>query len=537
MAVEQWKVYEIDLTTSKSYSNPYYDVQVEAIFRGPNEEVIKRPAYWYQGTVWKVRFAPTVIGLWNYETYCNDSENSDFNSNGQVECVAYSGDKDIYKHGFIQATEGKLYLEHADETPFFWLGDTHWYFAHLERLNESNKEGFESQFKGMIDRRVEQGYTVYQSNLNIDDSSDGSVFFLEDHYFTQIDPDFFINELDPKMEYIADSGLVPTLGFSWYQFIDNHEEDMVQLATYIIARYGAYPIIWSLGGEIPGTDESTKENYLEVWRNVAQQIQSDDAYNHPQTVHFPPLSYYYQDEDWLDLTMIQLGHGDLNTNVDFFYKYREENPTKPMVQAEILYENLFSVHYDARRYNNDTIVRQAAYRAIQAGCCGYTYGAQGIWNARWSPDTVDTVTREGDVFGRGSWIEGIDLLGGQQMSYFKQFYDSIPWYELQPGNEVHVYESDMFDSNLVITKNSDQSLVVVYMPDVAVLALLLQRGEFAGFLEGDYRTVYYNPRTGEYTNELVETVDATGILAFPDFPEMNEPTEDFVLLIEKVESN
>jgi len=535
MATEQWRVYEIDLTTSVLYSNPYYDVQVKAVFRGPNEEVIERPAYWYRDSTWKVRFAPTAMGVWTYETYCDDSENSDFDTAGQEECVAYTGDKDIYNHGFIQSEEGKIYLEYADGTPFFWLGDTHWYFANLERLDESNKEGFDSQFKGMIDKRTEQGYTVYQCNLNITDSASGGVYFLEDHYFTQIDPDFFINVLDPKMEYIAESGLVPALGYCWNQVIDDHEDDVRQLAAYLVARYGAYPMIWTLGGEIPGTDESTIDNYLEVWRNVALQIQSDDAYNHPQSVHFAPLSYYYQDEEWLDFTMIQLGHGDKDTSVDFYYRYREENPTKPMVMAEILYENLFSAHYDARRYNNDTIVRQAGYRAIQAGCCGFTYGAQGIWNARWSLDTVDTDTREGDVFGRGSWVEGIDLPGGQQMSYLKQFYDSIPWYELQPGNEVHDYDNAMFESNVVITKNSDQSIVIVYIPDVAGLALGLGKGEFTGFPEGDYRTVFYNPRTGEYSNELVETADSTGILAFPDFPEMDEPSQDFILLIVKVE--
>ncbi len=61
-----------------------------------------------------------------------------------VRCDPYSGDLDIYKHGFLKVSGNGRYLTYADETPFFYLGDTHWILSH-ERFDKSNAPSVASE--------------------------------------------------------------------------------------------------------------------------------------------------------------------------------------------------------------------------------------------------------------------------------------------------------------------------------------------------------------------------------------------------------
>ena len=161
-SVQQWQAVEITLTSSKTYTDPFQDVDVTATFTGPDNIIITRPAFWDGDLAWKVRFAPTQTGLWTMATIATDATNSGLhNISRTVQCDAYSGNLDIYKHGFLKASSNGRYLTYADGTPFFYLGDTHWFLAH-ERFDTSNVPGVASQFKYVVDKRVDQGFTVYQ---------------------------------------------------------------------------------------------------------------------------------------------------------------------------------------------------------------------------------------------------------------------------------------------------------------------------------------------------------------------------------------
>lgn len=160
---QQWRAVEIVLTSSVKYDNPFQDVDVTATFTGPDHKVIKRPAFWDGGRTWKVRFAPPQTGIWKMTTSATDAANRGLDHlTKTVRCDSYSGDLEIYKHGFLKASGNSRYLVYADGTPFFYLGDTHWILAH-ERFRTSNAPGIASQFKYVVDKRVDQGFTVFQS--------------------------------------------------------------------------------------------------------------------------------------------------------------------------------------------------------------------------------------------------------------------------------------------------------------------------------------------------------------------------------------
>ena len=162
-SVERWRVVEIEFTSSQSYSNPFYDVDVEATFTGPNGIVITRPAFWDGDSTWEIRFAPTETGLWSMVTNATEVTDSGLhNVTKTIECIPYEGDLDIYKNGFLKVSDNATFFTYANDIPFFYLGDTHWILPH-ERFDTSNAPGVASQFKYTVDKRVSQGFTVYQS--------------------------------------------------------------------------------------------------------------------------------------------------------------------------------------------------------------------------------------------------------------------------------------------------------------------------------------------------------------------------------------
>ncbi|MEI7899635.1 MAG: DUF5060 domain-containing protein, partial [bacterium] len=125
-AAQQWEVFEASFKTAKAYANPFVDAEVDVVFR-QGEKQWKVPAFWAGGDTWKVRFAPPAQGTYTYRAECADKSNAGLNGKEQtLQVTAYTGANPLLKHGFVKASAGKAYFEHADGTPFLWLGDTWW---------------------------------------------------------------------------------------------------------------------------------------------------------------------------------------------------------------------------------------------------------------------------------------------------------------------------------------------------------------------------------------------------------------------------
>lgn len=154
---------ELTFHATATYADPFSEVEMTAVFTCEDGTVLTRPAFWDGGDVWRVRVALTRLGAWTYTTACSNKGDTGLHGvSGTIECVEYTGEHAIYKHGFLKVSEDGHYFVHDDGTPFFYLGDTHWLMPH-EHWNDSNVEGIESQFRFMVDMRIAQGFTVYQS--------------------------------------------------------------------------------------------------------------------------------------------------------------------------------------------------------------------------------------------------------------------------------------------------------------------------------------------------------------------------------------
>ena len=197
-----------------------------------------------------------------------------------------------------------------------------------------------------------------------------------------------------------------------------------------------------------------------------------------------------------------------------------------LVEGECMYEGLLSVESTGRRPVTDTMVRQVAYRAIQSGCCGYTYGAQGCWNAAWERD--DGKSMWGDL----PWYCGIDLPGAEQLGHLRRLYEAVGWHRLRPFMEcfTSVYELNNTVYAPQVTASADMDTIVLYFGETFRDA----EGESRLSLlrTSPYLLRWFDPRTGELSVAEEGARPIRGTLTVPARPD----EQDWVLIATSTEA-
>jgi len=524
---EKWRQIILEFKSETSYDNPFLDADISAVFTSSSGRQIKREAYFDGDNIYKISFAPTELGFWSFEISAD--EKSGLNGvTGEIECMEYTGDLAIYRHGFLKVHPSGKYLIHDDGTPFFWLGDTHWEFAYKERWDESNHPNMDSMFKGMASKRAAQGFNVYQTNLRSDKLMGGDKYYWQE-YGKLPNVEFYKNELDRRMYYLADLGFVNALGFAWFMSIINDIDNQKNLARYIVARYGALPIVWTLAGEVAGySDGSERELCINGWREVAKYIEKLDGYGTLQTAHYTnerPFAEYYQDEDWFDFTLNQAGHGDFPISPVHYREFLEKHSKKPFIEAECFYEFCSTLEENGTRICTADMLRRVAYMSVQLGGCGYTYGAQGIWDNVWEKGQPNPMRlfNKFDI----TWYEAIDGIGGEQMGYMKSFYEKVHFEEFTPYKAPNSKnDNNPFERKApLITINKNKDKMVIYYGDSTRKAAKIK-----GLQKGDYKGIWFDPRTGEYSDAFEKIQKIDGECEIP----VKKGDGDWLLVLEKI---
>ncbi|MGH9199550.1 MAG: DUF5060 domain-containing protein, partial [Acidimicrobiia bacterium] len=222
-AATVWRPVELTFEAAQTYDNPYTEGTMDATFTGPGGRHMVMPGFWDGGDTWRVRFAPPEAGIWRYVTSSPDEGLS--GHRGIIDARPYQGSLDIYQHGFPKVSDNQRYFTHMDGTPFFWMGDVEASsMVSATRFDTSNDPRFESQFKGIVDTRAEQGFTVvsHAETFAVNNSetySPGRAWLGvgEDEFMRKLDARFF-QDVDRRVAYISDAGMVTLLangvGFS-----------------------------------------------------------------------------------------------------------------------------------------------------------------------------------------------------------------------------------------------------------------------------------------------------------------------------------
>ncbi len=519
LTTEQWKPIEITLTSEKSYSNPYKDTEINAVFTHEDGTTISTPGFVKDGKLeWAVRFTPTKIGKWTYNVTCTDAENKSLFADGTVNATASTGTTELAKHGFVKISDTSRYFTYDDGTPFLWMGDTNWQSPNFIHTAECNYPGCTcgSQLKHEVDNRKAKGFNVYQTYFS------GSVTTgIWKTAFSKPDYESYNSRIDFMFDYIYNSDMVIALGFGLHSGTPTsiNEEDFVRFTRYVVARYSCYSIVWITGQEITNVEKSATpgKNCMEVFMAAAEMVDATDGYRHPNGAHMYPMksddarAKLLDEQSWHKTWILQGGHGAKVKTGDFYQSYyrNASGTVKPFIEGECNYEDI-----NCGGFTGYDAPRMCAWKAMISGCAGFTYGGSGIW--------IDAYTRtdarclgEDSSYSYDLWYMGLDKPGSFEITYLKNFLTTLPdWTKLVPRYNIAMY-ADFF--------NVEEKDVATTDDMRTVFAYFYNKDKTSGTVKTldsslSYNAYWYNPLTGKYIIIDTNITCADGTYTLPEKP-------------------
>lgn len=304
-AIHTWELEEIQLHSSRTYSNPYVDVECWVELKGPG--FAKRVyGFWDGGDTFRVRVVATAPGEWTWTSGSNQPADAGLNrktgSFTALDWTEAEKQSNPLRRGFLRATPNGHALQYADGAPFFLVGDT-WLGAATWRLPltgaptaPDSEPGPGLTFEGAVAYRERQGFNsvsmiaafpTWASDQYANTYADRNGVYLRNAWeafgilvdgksptakamhdeqgyrsfevipgrdgladFDRIVPHYF-QSLDRKMRYLNDQGFVPMLETirrdvapPWKAYF-NFNESFSRFVQYMAARYGAYNFIFS----------------------------------------------------------------------------------------------------------------------------------------------------------------------------------------------------------------------------------------------------------------------------------------------------
>jgi hypothetical protein len=436
---------EISFQSEKTHADPFNEVTLDAVFIDPNGRELRVPAFWDGGKTWKARYASPVAGTQPFHTECSDTNDKGLNGiRGKVEVRPYTGQNPLLRHGPLKVAANKRYLEYNDGSPFFWLGDTWW-------MGLSHRLHWPEDVQKLATDRKEKEFTViqivaglYPDMFPFDKRGANEAGYPWETNYTGINPKYF-DAADQRLEYLVDQGLTPCIVGAWGYFMPwMGVEKMKQHWRYLIARYGALPVVWCAAGEanlpwylakgFPYDDRKQVKD----WTEVMQYMRDTDPFHRLITVHptgIGRLSARHTCDELglLDIDMLQTPHGQREAVPVAINTVREsyaDNPVMPVIDGEASYEML-----------SDSLptewTRRMFWICMMNGAAGHTYGANGIWqvNRPNDPHGPSPYSSSGVGYGRISWEDAMNLPGSAQVAMGKKLLLEYPWQDFQPHPE------------------------------------------------------------------------------------------------------
>ncbi len=555
---ENWVALELAFQSTKEYNSAKVEqffVDIDVVFtHRETGETLTVPSFWDGDNLFAVRFAPTKTGLWDYKTVCTTDESLD-GIIGTVGSNTYLGDLAVYKHGFVK-TDGKKYFVYDDGTPFFYLGDTHWTMF-TEEFDEAGPSAgdlkTDSHFKYIVDKRVEQGYTVYQSEpirAPFDVTSGFSRRALKG-----------FQEADKYFTYIAEKGLTHANAQFFFatdikKELAEDTEQLDQLCRYWVARWGAYPVMWTLAQECDNDmykgndpDKFWWDHTNNPWVTIAEYLHKYDAYSHPLTGHQEGSRYTSVTGRGTDIAQKTNSGASVfvsdevskKTGHDWWgaqWKFRLNKLGYSENAKDYWESKKVAINYEDNYcylWTEDFGARARGWISYLYGFFGYGYGCIDIWyyNSDYEMDTdsnydgVSIVTPEEK---KKTWADAVELESGYQVGYMRQFFESIEWWKLVP---------DFEDYNYFAPKGDTLYACATIDNDTYVLYFYGQRLNTTGWIsnmddKATYTVQWYNPRTNEYGESYEIKANTTDLNGKPAYYLENKPdANDWVVLVTK----
>ncbi len=430
-------------------------------------------------------------------------------------------DNPFAKHGKLRVAKSRTHLEHTDGTPFFFLADTVWSGPALST---------EADWKLFLENRKKKGFTAIQFNClspwrAAPTDREGRVAFTIADGKLLPNEDFF-RQLDARIKAINDMGMLAVPVLAWAHKkgdagFDLSEAHAAAIVKFQLNRYKDANALFILAG-----DARYNATDADKWKRIGRLVFADfpDALvtTHPTGMNFPWKDW--DNEKWLNILGYQSGHGDDAKTLAWIHSGpaaaygQQKELTRPLINLEPPYEGHNG--YQSKKPHDAYNVRRATYWSLLvAPVAGVTYGGHGVWSWHTKPGEPPT-----DHLGSGAakvWKEAMDLPGAAEMGYVRKLFESVPWTELRPAQDLVTQVSKEPAHFVAAAATPDRKVKVFYLP------------------AGDRKTrapiqpavgeelTWFNPRTGEFTKNA-DVVRTAGQTAFD--PPNNQ---DWVLVMRK----
>lgn len=490
--VHKWGVFEVEFKSSFNYVDPLRDVNLHCIFKSPGGREFSVEGFWDGDSTWRIRFMPDELGIWTYRTVCSNTDDDGLHDQaGLFECTSYDGENPIYIHGALKLSDNRRYLIHADGSPFFWLADTAWNGVLRSTVAEWSE---------YLKIRREQGFTAVQFVMT---HWRGGPYDIERETayegrerIVKLNVKFF-KRIDVKFSMVNEYGLVAAPVLLWAIKDDISpgsnltDEDALLLVRYLVARYGAYILVWILAG-----DGDYRGEKAERWKRIGRTV-FHGRFRQPVAMHPAGRHWILPDflaEEWLDIIGYQSGHGISEDDLKWLCfgppsRDWHLEPVRPFINLEPNYEGHLA--YSVFKPITPHMVRRVAYWSLLiAPTAGVSYGTNGVWYWCRMPEIPVNHPHVGVA---KPWRESVRLPGAWHMSRLKRIFSKIPWWTLRPDPEMIIDEPGLKNVELFVAacRSEDGRIAVIYTPEIQNLNLNLSK------LKKPFEALWVNPRREE----------------------------------------
>ena len=167
------------------------------------------------------------------------------------------------------------------------------------------------------------------------------------------------------------------------------------------------------------------------WTEIARYVRATDPYRRPVTIH-PSRSARdtVEDPSVIDIDMLQTGHSDrasIENTIKSVRAARGASPVMPVVNGEVCYEGILGA-------SREEIQRFMFWACWLSGVCGFTYGANGIWQVN-LPGQPYGPSPHGRSWGDTPWKEASQLPGSTHLGRSKSLLERFEWWRIEPHPE------------------------------------------------------------------------------------------------------
>ncbi len=587
--IHVWQMKEIVLKSEKVYSNCYTEVTCWVDLKGP--DFSKRIyGFWDGNNTFIIRLVAAAPGIWSWTSGSNQSGDKGLDGHsGEFTAVGWTEkekEQNPNRRGFIRATPNGHALQYADGTPFFLTGDT-WLAGSTWRLPFRNsppsknyvpgpgigfedavsfrkKQGFNSvsmiscfpnwdadcnpatyaDSNGIYVRNAWEkfGYFTKDGQLTAKDMRDenGDLPFQmsAEHPgvadFNRINPAYFTC-LDNKMKYLSDQGFVPLLetvrrdmGPTWKAYF-NFDESFSRFVEYLIARYGAYNIIFSgihldwIPKDYSLTAKEFNEALTYRWKKFGPM-----PFGQPVTalINNSTFRQFGTGKECPWLTMQSVGNKPRDHRVsgaiDTLFNL---DPPYPAINLEPYYVgwnheiNMPNGERPPANSDRDNYFSRAQmYGSVLSGALsGHVYGTAAY-----------DMTSTGEPAGaRPHFWTALKYKGASYMKHLRDFIlsEGKKYQDLQPDNrdvspsKAPGSPQDGLDGWAYMMRTEKKDFALLYFEDKSVLP------ELSNFIpNGNYYFRWYNTINGSWMKKIVVRSDDKGNIKIPNFPDGHDPS-------------